>query len=107
MLLFVKKRFADALRDGTKTLEIRAGQRYLRITVGRVLSINGRDRMRVVGVEHYETRAELLEALRGRHAAVGCASPVELREALRACYPVEAGPYVVLSVEPEEKAARA
>jgi len=38
MLLFVKKRFADAIRDGSKTLEIRAGSRYRNLAPGDSIS---------------------------------------------------------------------
>ena len=98
MLLFVKRPFAEAIRTGQKTLEIRAGARYARIAPGDTLSINGRFRVRVLSVERVETRVELLKALRGRHEQAGCATAASLRDALRDCYPDERGPYIVLSI---------
>ena len=102
MMLFVKGPFAEAIRAGRKTLEIRAGTRYARIAPGDRLSINGRFRVRVLGVERVETRAEALKTLRGRHTLAGCATAELLREALRNCYPDDRGPYTVLTIAVEE-----
>ena len=82
MLLLVKKRFADAIRAGTKTLEIRAGARYRNVRAGDTLSINGHFRAVVTAVEHH-TRETLY-----------CALP-EWRNAVESCYPNIAGPFYV------------
>ena len=44
-LLFVKKKFSDAIRNGSKTFEIRCGSKYSRIVPGDELSINGHYRL--------------------------------------------------------------
>jgi len=101
MLLFVKGHFLHALRNGSKTLEIRAGSRYARIRPGHVLAVNGRQlRLRVGQVERFEGLGELLESLATRHRAVGFDSMAELCAALRICYPKELPPYIVLHVTP-------
>lgn len=63
MLLFVKKRFADAIRRGSKTIEIRCGKRYASVRPGGSVSINGHFRRTVAAVERYETLAELLASV--------------------------------------------
>ena len=60
MLLFVKQRFVDQIRAGTKTFELRAGSRYSKIRPGDSLSINGRFRVTVERVETYPTLDSLL-----------------------------------------------
>jgi len=52
MLLFVKKKYADAIKSGKKTFEIRAGKRYRNIKPGHILSINGQFTVLVITVEH-------------------------------------------------------
>jgi len=52
MLLFVKKKYADAIKSGKKTFEIRAGNRYRNIRPGHKLSINGQFTVFVIAVEH-------------------------------------------------------
>jgi len=99
MMLFVRKRFADLLRSGAKTLEIRAGTRYARIEPGHVLHINGTQfRLRVSRVERFGTRAQLHDALAPRYRAAGFDSLADMREALRSCYPHETPPYTILHV---------
>jgi len=100
-LLFVKGPFAEAIRAGRKTLEIRAGARYAQIARGDSLSINGHFRVRVLDVERAETRAEAMKTLRGRHTLAGCATADILRAALRDCYPDDRGPYTVLTIAVE------
>lgn len=99
MLLFVRKRFADLLHSGVKTLEIRAGSRYARIEPGHILAVNGRQfRLRVTRVERFETRRELHDGLTPRYHAAGFDSLADMRSALRSCYPYETPPYTILHV---------
>lgn len=99
MLLFVRKRYADLLKSGAKTLEIRAGSRYAGIRPGHVLAVNGRQlRLRVERVERVETRHDLLASLTPRYRAAGFDSLADMREALRSCYPHETPPYTILHV---------
>lgn len=51
MLLFVRNPFWQAILDGRKTYELRAGARYSNIQPGATLSLNGRLRVRVEAVE--------------------------------------------------------
>ncbi len=99
MMIFVRKRFADLLRSGVKTLEIRAGSRYAGIRPGHVLAVNGRQfRLIVTGVERFETRAQLHDTLAPRYRAAGFDSLADMREALLSCYPHETPPYTILHV---------
>jgi uncharacterized protein YqfB (UPF0267 family) len=99
MLLFIRKRFADLLRSGAKTLEIRAGSRYAGILPGHVLAVNGRQfQLRVSRVEQFATRAELHDALTWRYQEAGFDSLADMRDALRSCYPHETPPYTILHV---------
>lgn len=86
MLLLVKSRFADAIQDGTKTLEIRAGSRYRNIRPGDAVSINGQFRRRVVQVELC-AGSDLIARLRGRFHRAGFADEQDAREAIGNCYP--------------------
>lgn len=96
MLLFVKKRFADAIRDGSKTLEIRAGSRYRNLAPGDSISINGHFRKRVERVERVEGRENLIASLRGRFHSAGVSDEREGVRAIRECYPDDSGEYFVL-----------
>ena len=108
LLLFVKKRFADAIRDGSKTLEIRTGARYRNVRVGTVLTINGTFRRRVCELELHDSLQSLLRALKGRHAHAGFTSAADAEQAIRSCYPEratlfgpDAGTFYVFHLEPE------
>lgn len=101
MLLLVKKRFADAIRDGSKTLEIRAGSRYRNIRSGDHISINGHFRKRVARVEEHADRATLIESLRGRFHQARFADEHDAQQAIRDCYPHEPGEFFVLHLSPE------
>lgn len=101
MLLFVKKRFADAIASGEKTLEIRAGQRYAKITPGDSISVNGRFRKRVARVEVHDDSISLLDSLRGRYAHAGLADAHDASTALSGCYPAGTGLFYVLHLQPE------
>ena len=80
MLLFVRNPYYQAVKDGTKRYELRAGSRYRNIRVGDALSINGHFRKIVRKIEHFD-RAE--EASRASSAAGYYLSVA----AIRACYP--------------------
>jgi hypothetical protein len=86
MLLFVKKRFADQLRAGTKTIEIRVGSRYKSLVAGSCLSINGHFRMIVLKREELPLRS-LVHGLKGREHLTGHSSAADLRRTLLDCYP--------------------
>ena len=92
MLLFVRKEYAVQIASGVKTFEIRAGSRYRNIAPGRILSINGQQRVEVTRVERH-TRESLLAALPDWAAAV------------ESCYPDNPGPYFVLHFRPAEEHA--
>jgi ASC-1-like (ASCH) protein len=85
MLLFVRNPYYQAICEGTKRYEMRAGPRYRNIKAGDQLSINGRFRVTVSRVEIFE-RAE--EASRASSAAGYYLSVA----AVRACYPAPSGP---------------
>ena len=82
MLLFVKQRFVDQIRAGTKTWDIRYGPRYRNVKPGDSFSINGRFRVSVERVETV-TRAALLGA--------GLVSEADLSD----CYGAVDGPFYV------------
>ena len=82
MLLFVKKRYADQIFDGTKTYEIRTGSRYRNIRAGSILNINGRMRVRVTSVDIHATADTL---------------PIDISD----CYPDRSGPFYVFHFQPE------
>jgi ASC-1-like (ASCH) protein len=85
MLLFVCNPYYQAICDGTKRYEMRAGSRYRSVKAGDQLSINGRFRVTVTKVEVFD-RAE--EASRASSAAGYYLSVA----AIRACYPDGSGP---------------
>lgn len=64
MLLITKKKHADNIRSGRKSIEIRCGQRYAGIVAGDSISINGHFRRQVDKVEHFNNREELLSAMK-------------------------------------------
>jgi hypothetical protein len=82
MLLFVKQRFVEQIRAGTKTCEIRHGVRYRNVKAGDSLSINGRFRLNVERADTH-TRASLL--------AIGVVSAADLAD----CYGAAEGPFYV------------
>ena len=82
MLLFVRKQYADAIREGRKPFEIRAGARYRNVRPGDVMSINGAFRAVVTRVDRH-TRDSLIAAMPDWSAAV------------QSCYPDNPGPYFV------------
>lgn len=88
MLLFVRKQYADAIRQGTKPFEIRAGSRYAKVKKGDLLSINGHFQVRVIKVDNH-SRASILKAL------------PDWTEAIESCYANHPGPYFVFHLEPE------
>ena len=94
MMLFVRAPYCHMLRDGQKTIEVRWGPRYRKITTGSVLSINGRDRVRVTSVE----RASAREASR-RYHEIGCTSGREFLRALRSMG-YRGGPLYLFHVRP-------
>jgi ASC-1-like (ASCH) protein len=96
VLLLVKKRFADAIRDGSKTLEIRAGSRYRNLRPGDPISINGHFRKRLTRVERHDGRDSLIESLRGRFHRAGFADERDGQQAIRDCYPHDPGEFFVL-----------
>jgi hypothetical protein len=87
MLLFVKQRFVDQIRAGTKTWEIRYGARYRNVRPGDSLSINGRLRLNVECADVH-TRASLL--------AAGLVSETDLAD----CYGAAEGPFYVFHFKP-------
>lgn len=98
MLLFVKKHYADLMRAGAKTLEIRAGTRYRNVHVGCVISINGRDRYRVTARQDFDTIDQLIEATQHAFRRIGIATMIEYRSRLLECYPDGSGPFFVWRV---------
>lgn len=88
VLLFVRKRYIDEIRAGTKRFEIRAGIKYAKVRVGDDLSINGRFRVTVTRVEVYAT----LDAL--------CTAMPAIATDATACYPDVAGPFYVFHFNP-------
>jgi len=82
MLLFVKQRFVDQIRAGTKTCEIRCGAKYRNVKVGDSLSINGRFRLAITRVDVH-SRDTLIRA--------GLVSRADLTD----CYGAAAGPFYV------------
>jgi ASC-1-like (ASCH) protein len=82
MLLFVRQKYIDQIRAGTKRWEIRAGRRYRNVRAGSVLSLNGRERVTVASVE--QGSAEELAA-RGL---------IDSAAELQAMYPLESSFYV-------------
>ena len=82
MLLFVKQRFVDQIRAGTKTWEIRYGARYRNVRPGDSLSINGRFRVTVERLDVH-TRTSLV--------AAGLVSETDLAD----CYGAAEGPFYV------------
>lgn len=73
MLLFVRKQYIDQILAGTKRFEIRRGRRYRNITIGDVLVLNSRYRVKVTRVETFETADHLKHLM----------DPDDLRQ----CYP--------------------
>lgn len=100
MLMFVKKPFLDKLLAGTKTLEIRAGEKYRNLRAGDTISMNCRFRFTVIEVERFGSLSAMLTALRGRYAATGFDTKRELVAAIKSCYPRGASPWTVVRVEP-------
>jgi hypothetical protein len=96
MLLFIKKRFEDAIRNGEKTIELRCGSRYRNLRPGDFLSLNGHFRKRIERVETFASRDELLAGLHGRYERAGFASRQDCRKTIDACYPSSSGCFYVL-----------
>jgi ASC-1-like (ASCH) protein len=93
VLLFVRKQYSDAIRDGSKRFEIRAGSRYGKIAVGDSLSINGHFRVTVDAVDPH-TRESLIAAM------------PDWRDAIESCYPGDyPGPYFVFHFKPPTAAS--
>lgn len=88
MLLFVRKQYADMIRDGRKPFEIRAGDRYRNVKPGDRFSINGHFHRVVSRVERH-TRESLV------------ASMPDWKAAVESCYPGHSGPYFVFHFQPE------
>jgi ASC-1-like (ASCH) protein len=88
MLLFVRNPYWQAIVEGRKRFEIRAGSRYRNLRPGAWLSINGKLRVRLIGVTRLESSAaaERLSIASGYRVSV---------EQLHACYPL-GGPYYFL-----------
>ena len=82
MLLYVRKQYADAIREGRKPFEIRAGARYRNVRPGDEMSINGNFRVTVTRVDRH-TRDSLIAAM------------PDWADAVRLCYPDNPGPYFV------------
>jgi len=82
VLLFVKKVYADAIRNGTKTIEIRRGSRYSKIKVGDVLSINGSFSVAVSQIEIVNHASNL---------------PFPVSD----CYSSEDGPFYLFHLQPK------
>lgn len=98
----VKKRFADAIRSGEKTLEIRSGPRYRNIWPGDTVSINGSFRRSVRSVERHELLSTLLRSLGGRHSQAGFRDAADADAAIRSCYSTSGGAiFYILHLEPE------
>ncbi|WDL98139.1 ASCH domain-containing protein [Alicyclobacillus sp. ALC3] len=90
MLLFVKKRFADALADGSKQFELRADvPRYRNVSEGHILSVNGRQYYRVVEVLRFSTAQAAADEL--TPAACGFESADELCDVWQSLYPESPG----------------
>jgi ASC-1-like (ASCH) protein len=88
MLLFVRKKYSDAIRAGLKTFEIRAGKRYSKVRPGDQLSINGQFRVEVRRVEAHGTLRALIDAFPA------------LADDIAACYPDAPGPFFVFHFRP-------
>jgi ASC-1-like (ASCH) protein len=80
MLLFVRNPYYQAIAEGRKRFELRAGPRYRNLVPGSHISINGRFRKTIKRVERF-TRPE--EASRASRKAGYFLSVA----AIRACYP--------------------
>lgn len=60
MLFFVKKRFADALADGTKKYELRPDiSRYKKLTQGKRICVNGRSYYRILKITRFSSIGEV------------------------------------------------
>lgn len=77
MLLFVKQRFVDQIRAGTKTYEIRFGAKYRGVRPGDSLSINGRFRLEVTRVEVHDRASLVAAALISETDLTDCYGPAE------------------------------
>lgn len=50
-LLFIKRRWRDAILSGEKTIELRDAKRYSSTSIGDEFLLNGRERIRVIGIK--------------------------------------------------------
>lgn len=100
MLMFIRKPFLDKVLAGTKTLEIRAGEKYRFVRAGDTISFNGRFRYEVVGVEQFDSLNGMLKALRGRYSETGFDSKRQLVAAIKECYPRGVSPWTVVRIAP-------
>ena len=106
MLLFVRKPYCHQLRNGTKTIEIRYGDRYRRIRPGHSISVNGQFRLSVERVIHCQTVAEVLDSLDGAYESAGMRDRDSCHQALSNCYPTQAGPFTLLHLRREQVASQ-
>jgi hypothetical protein len=108
LLLFTKKKHADALRARQKTMELRRGSRHRNVRIGDTLSINGHFVVRVK--RRYEIPPEsIIGFLRVNYAALGFNSAKNALTALLTCYPNISDTFYaweVIPLIPEEKPAR-
>jgi len=86
MLFFTQKRYQEALREGRKTIEIRAGSRYAKLEVGRLISINGLFKMRVIRIDRHESAAEFLSENADNYGVCGFNSFDEMQSAVAGLY---------------------
>lgn len=89
MLLLTKKIYSDAIREGSKQFEIRAGRRYRNVGVGDYLSINGYFRVTVDRVDAH-SRQSLIEAM------------PDWRAAIEDCYPGTENEFYVFHFKPPQ-----
>lgn len=93
MLLFVRKQYSDAIKQGLKTYEVRAGARYSKIRPGSALSINGHFRVSVTRVERHDSIENLLTSLAGMPFPLSAAD-------MEACYPGVSSEFYVFHFTP-------
>jgi Domain of unknown function (DUF3850) len=89
MLLFIKKRFYDAILSRSKTFEIRCGSRYRNVRAGDILLLNSRLRVQVARRELHPSAESLVRA--------GLCTQLDIDD----CYPNAIAPFYVFHLSHE------
>jgi hypothetical protein len=75
-LLFIKRRWRDAILAGVKTVELRDEKRYRSMRIGDIFAMNGREKIRIIGIKKVFT-ADILENRELMHSC-GFRDPMDI-----------------------------